>query len=61
MEPSLADHAEVWQQKNHVLEERALVSRSVIAVFDGNSQLSAFFKVVVAFNFLSSFFLPFRI
>ncbi|AYV22960.1 sensor histidine kinase [Vibrio mediterranei] len=50
MEPSLAEHSEVWQQENHVLEERSLVSRSIIAVFDDNSHLLGYLDGGVLMN-----------
>ncbi|GMQ46560.1 sensor histidine kinase [Vibrio sp. 10N] len=50
IDPILSDHAEVWHQDKHITETRALVSRSVTAVYDFNSQLLGYLDGGVLMN-----------
>lgn len=48
--PHLSDHAEVWHQSNHMNETRALISRTVTAVYDANSRLLGYLDGGVLMN-----------
>ncbi|MGR5175232.1 sensor histidine kinase [Vibrio parahaemolyticus] len=50
LEPSLAEHSEIWRQESHVMESRSLVSRSVIPIFDDNSRVLGYIDGGVLLN-----------
>ncbi|MGF1771606.1 cache domain-containing protein [Vibrio wakamikoensis] len=50
IDPMLSDHAEVWHQAKHINETRALVSRTVTAVYDFNSKLLGYLDGGVLMN-----------
>jgi two-component system NtrC family sensor kinase len=50
IDPMLSDHAEVWHQAKHINETRALVSRTVTAVYDFNSKFLGYLDGGVLMN-----------